>query len=358
MNLSDTKSQFLSVIAFLVCALFTSYALHEHLEAANVTESRLSQGNNKTEKVSRLLSEVQFNITDALVGNARLFAEKVEETVLPEVYGCQAPQGGKEVQGKFRLEFEIGEKLVATYLLDFSFVEGTLWDPVLKRSNLPLTGHSKQQIVIIQYETCNTIVALIFGYDLQRKEMARYSFTDSGPWRVSLSIGTGFLTDGSVAVLTPGKPDGVLQKEIYNNAVWGTFLDRYSFDPPTRMFLKIPMVIGMRIHLVTPGRSTTTELVLYEDGYLTDRVGAEKFVPKIEVFKLLDSEAAKGVLQLREKSGRWLESEFGGDSPLYDFFFNINNKRFAARCGQTICPKEIQFIKNKLLQFWREDLRR
>jgi hypothetical protein len=358
MNLSDTKPQFLSAIAFLVCALFTPDALHEHLEAANVTESRLSQGNNKIEKVSRLLSEVQFNITDALVGHARLFAEEVEETVLPEVYGCQAPQAGTKMEGRFRLEFEIKGKLVATYGLDLSFVEGTLWDAGLKRSSLPLAGQSKEQIVIIQYQTCNNIAALIFGYDLQRKEMIRYSFIDSHPWKVSLSVGTSFFSDGRVAVLTAGKPDGVLQKESYNNAVWGTFLDRYSFDPPTRTFLKIPMVVGMRIHLVTPGRSTTTELVLYQDGYLTDRVGAEKFVPKLEVFKLLDSEAAAGVLQLREKSGQWLESDFGSDRPLYDFFFTINGKNFSARCGQTICPKEIQFIKNKLLQFWREDLGR
>ena len=134
MNRSHTKSQFLSVTAFLVCVLFTSYALHEHLDAANVTESRLSRGNNKTEKVSRLLSEVQFNITDALIGNARLFAEEVEETVLPEVYGCQAPQAGTKIEGRFRLEFEIKGNLVATYGLDLSFVEGTLWDTGLKRS--------------------------------------------------------------------------------------------------------------------------------------------------------------------------------------------------------------------------------
>jgi hypothetical protein len=168
-------------------------------------------------------------------------------------------------------------------------------------------------------------------------------------------VGTKFLPDGKVQVLETGKPEGVFQKWIYNNAVWGTFLDRYLFDPPTHSFLKIPMVVGIRTHLDTPGRSTTAELVLYEDGYLTDMLGGEKFVSKIEVLKLLDSEAAEGVLRLREKSGRWLSTDFGSDSPLYDFFFSIKNRDFSARCGQASCPKELQFIQDKLLQFWRED---
>jgi hypothetical protein len=309
----------------------------------------------KTEKASRPVSEVQFHITDTSLGKARLIPVQVKETMIPEPGGCQVVEGGKEIEGRFKLEFEIQGKAVATYFLDLTFVEGHFWDARLKKSSLPLTGQSKEQIVIIQYETCNSIGALIFGYDLRQKEIVRYHFSDSEPWRVSLSVGTKFLPDGKVQVLETGKPEGVFQKWIYNNAVWGTFLDRYLFDPPTHSFLKIPMVVGIRTHLDTPGRSTTAELVLYEDGYLTDMLGGEKFVSKIEVLKLLDSEAAEGVLRLREKSGRWLSTDFGSDSPLYDFFFSIKNRDFSARCGQASCPKELQFIQDKLLQFWRED---
>jgi hypothetical protein len=97
------------------------------------------------------------------------------------------------------------------------------------------------------------------------------------------------------------------------------------------------------------------ELVLYEDGYLTDMAGREKFIPKVEVFKLLDSEEAKGVRKLREAAGEWLARDFGSDKPIHDFYFNINDRTFSARCGQTICPKEIQFLKDKLIQFWRDD---
>ncbi|HEY2988622.1 MAG TPA: hypothetical protein VGL11_12905 [Candidatus Binatia bacterium] len=353
---NNAKSRLFLTAAVLVLVLTPFHPVHDYLDAANPAERRSAQANiEKKENGSIPLSEIQFRITDTLLGKARLFPEKVRETVLVKPYGCPAPEGGKEIDGRFRLEFEIGGNRLAAYSLDLSFVEGHLaWNPGLKKSNLPLAGQSKEQIVIIQYQSCNTIEALIFGYDLQEKEIVRYSFSDSEPWRVSLSVGTRFLPDGRIEVLNAGKPDGVLQKRIYNNAVWGTFLDRYLFDQPTHRFLKIPMVVGMRVH-PDPAGAPPHELVLYEDGYLTDMHGREKFVPKVEVDKLLDSDAAKGVLRLREKSGRWLQSDFGSDSPVHDYFFSINDRNFSARCGQTGCPKEIQFIKDKLLQFWSED---
>ena len=113
------------------------------------------------------------------------------------------------------------------------------------------------------------------------------------------------------------------------------------------------MVVGMRIH-PDRGSPIAAEIVLYEDGYLTDMLGGEKFVPKIEVSKLLDSEAAEYVLRLHEKSDRWLEADFGGGWPLYGFFFGIEDRNLSASCSQANCPKELLFIKDKLLQFWRE----
>ncbi len=308
----------------------------------------------KTEKISSPVSEVQFHITDTSLGKARLIPVDVQETVIPPPGYCGAVDGGKEIAGKFRLEFEIEGKALAAYLLDLTFVEGHSWDPSLKKSNLPLRGQGKEQIVVIEYASCNSISALIFGYDLTQKEIVRYHFSDSEPWRVLLDTGLTVFPDGRVQVLEIGKPEGVFQKTFYNNAVWGTFLDRYLFNPLTRRFLKIPMVVGMRIH-PDPGRPMAAEFVLYEDGYLTDMLGGEKFVSKIEVSKLLDSEAVEGVLRLREKSGRWLEADFGGGWPLYGFFFGIKDRNFSARCGQANCPKELLFIKDKLLQFWRED---
>jgi hypothetical protein len=237
-----------------------------------------------------------------------------------------------------------------------AFVESHLWEPRLKKSNLALTGQSKEQIVLIQYSTCNSITALVFGYHLSQKEMVRYSFDDRESSEVSLSIATRSFPDGRVEVLEAGKPERVFQKRIYNNAVWGTFLDRYLFDPPTYSFLKIPMVVGMRVHPEIPpgGKSQSHELVLYQDGYMTDMGRREKFVSTIYVHRLLGSKAAEGVLGLRDKSGRWLETDFfGGDWPIYDFFFSIYGRNFSARCGEKSCPKEIQFIRTELLQFWK-----
>jgi hypothetical protein len=343
------------IVAALVLSISQFLGTNERLEAANPAQRSLPQTNaKKTENDLKPLSQVQFRITETSLAMARLFPETVKETVLPKLYGCTAPAGGKEIAGKFRLEFEIAGKRVATYFLDLAFVEGHFWSPQLNKSSLPLAGQSKDQIAIIQYESCNTIEAVIFGYDTTEKNIVRYSFSDSEPWRVSLSVGTRFLAGGRVEVLDAGKPAGVFQKRIYNNAVWGTFLDRYLFDPPTYTFLKIPMLVGMRVH-PDPGDGPPRELVLYADGYLTNMHGREKFVPQIEVYKLLASEAAQGVLRLREKSGRFLEAQFGSDSPLHDFFFTIDRRSFFARCGQTSCPKELEFIRDKLLEFWSQD---
>jgi hypothetical protein len=310
----------------------------------------------KTDESSKPLSEIQFRVTDTSFVKARLFPEKVEDIVVPWPGSCQVVDGGKLVEGKFRLEFEIKGSRIAEYFLDLSFAEGHLWEPRLKKSNLPLIGQSKEQIVIVQYRTCNSVAAMIFGYDLQAKSIVRYSFSDDEHWQVSLSMGTKSFPDGRVQVLEQGKPAGVFQKLIYNNAVWGTFLDRYLFDLPTYSFLKIPMVVGMRVHPEIPpgGRAEGREILLYEDGYMADLVSREKFVSKLDVYKLLDSQEVKGVLGLRAKSGRRLEMDFfDGDWPIHDFFFSINNRTFSARCGQNRCPRQIQSIKEKLLQFWK-----
>jgi hypothetical protein len=353
----DLRPEMKLIFATSLC-LFLVPISGTALRGANgeqVTERTLAQpAGEKAQKDPKPLSEIQFHITDTSLGKVRLIPVQVKETLIPLPGSCQAVDGGKEIEGKFRLEFEMEGNHLATYFLDLTFVEGHFWDSRLKRSKVPLAGQSREQIVIIQYGTCSTIKALIFGYDLKEKKIVRYSFRDSDPWRVSLSAETRVLPDGTVEILTAGKPDGVLQRRTTSNVVWGTFLRRYLFDPPTRQFFDIPMVVGMRVHRdPAPPR----EIVLYQDGYLTDLQGREKFVPKIEVSKLLISDAAEGILKLREQSGHW-ERDFGYDPPLHDFFFDINDKVFAARCGQTSCPNEIRFIRDKLLQFWGEDRRK
>lgn len=308
----------------------------------------------KTEKVSRPVSEVQFHITDTSLGKARLIPVDVEETVIPPPGYCGAVDGGKEIAGKFRLEFEVEGKTVATYVLDLTFVEGHSWDPSLKKSSLRLLGQSKEQIVVIQYAGCNSISALIFGYDLKQKKMVRYSFTNHFWERsldISLSIGTAVFPDGRVQVFQRGKPKDVFQERSYSQA-WGTVLRRYLFDQPAHSFLEIPIVVAMKIWPDSTG-SNGVEFVLYEDGYLTDMRG-EKFISKNEVSKLLDSEAAKYVLRLRKESGSWDGPTWGGGRPLYDFFFGIKFNIFQVRCGEDGCPKELLSMKDKLLQFWRE----
>jgi hypothetical protein len=309
----------------------------------------------KTEKASRPVSEVQFHITDTSLGKARLIPAKVQETVIPPPGYCGAVDGGKEITGRFRLEFEIEGKALAAYLLDLTFVEGHLWDPRLKKSSLPLPGQSKEQIVVIQYQGCNSISALIFGYDLKQDKMVRYSFTNHFGERsldITLSTGTTVSPDGSVKVFEQGKPKDVFQESSYTQ-VWGTVLRRYLFDQPTHSFLEIPIVVAMKIWPGSTG-SNGVEFVLYEDGYLTDMRGEEKFISKDEVSKLLESEAAEGVLRLREKSGSWDGPTLGSGWPLYGFFFGINFNIFQVGCGEDGCPKELLSMKDKLLQFWRK----
>ena len=247
---------------------------------ATKSDSEIGKSLAPAKKAEGPLSEVQFRITDISFGRLRLLPEKVEETTQSALSGCRAPEGGTTIEGRFSVEFEIEGKRIATYSLDLSFVEGQFWSPRLRKSDLPLAGQSKEQIVIIRCESCNTIKALIFGYDLNEKEIVRYSFSDSEPWRVSLSVGTRFFFDGRIEVLSVGKPDGILQKRIYSNAGWGTLLDRYSFDRPTHRFLKIPMIVGIKVQ-VDSGSPTARELVLYEDGYMTDMQAGRSLYPRL-----------------------------------------------------------------------------
>jgi hypothetical protein len=311
--------------------------------ASPTDTSRAAEARLIPKKPPQPLSEVEFRVTSTSSGRARLIPVEVKETNLEGPYGCPAPEGGKELDGKFKVEIEVDGKIAGSYILDLTFYEGYPWDAKLYKASLPLARQSLEQIVIRQYGACNNSSALFFGYDAIKKETVRYWFADEQDWRVTLSV-------GSSGEISKGKPDGVFHKWIYDNTSWGSFLERMLFDPPTHRFLPIPIVAAVRMNNVTqPGRPKA--YVLYEDGYLTDMGDLEKFVPQLEVYKLLTSEAAKEILKLREEEG--MERDFGGDD--YDFILSIRGRGgFAGRCDENACPKALLFIRDRLLQFWEE----
>lgn len=223
------------------------------------------------------------------------------------------------------------------------FDEGRPEDTPIHKSALLLTGQGKEQIVIFQYEACSSQVAMIFGYDLYEKKIVQYFVGNYGSET--------FIPVGSTRqFLDKGKPEGILQNRVYTQ-VWGTLLVRYRFDPINHRFQEIPMIVGFkRQQQPDQGR---LDLALYEDGYLTDIEGQGKdtFLTKSEVFHLLNSQEAN-VYRLLEKLEQ--HSDFGGRPPHYDFFFSSTPYNVFVSCGEESCPKEVLFVKDRILEFWQK----